>query len=80
MTLAAKELEKPRVVAGCPVMNCMANMYCEFGHQVDEKGCTTCACKDDPCEVRITRSGKDKVTLRQYPAIHTDFILHHFTK
>ncbi|KAK2181723.1 hypothetical protein NP493_385g04000 [Ridgeia piscesae] len=46
----SKDLEAPKVVSGCPLRKCMSNKYCEFGYQVDEKGCRTCSCKDDPCE------------------------------
>ena len=51
--VAAKDLEETKMVAGCPLRKCMSNMYCEFGYQVDAKGCRTCSCKDDPCEVGI---------------------------
>ena len=53
LSVAAKDLEAPKVVSGCPLRKCMSNKYCEFGYQVDEKGCRTCSCKDDPCEVGV---------------------------
>ena len=53
LSVAANDLEGEKVVDGCPLRKCMSNKYCEFGYQVDAKGCRTCSCKDDPCEVGV---------------------------
>ena len=34
----------------CPMPECMT--ACEFGYRNNERGCMTCECNTEPCEVR----------------------------
>ncbi|CAF2396867.1 unnamed protein product [Rotaria sp. Silwood2] len=39
----SKSIKKPKCEVICDI-------YCEYGHVLDEKGCPTCTCKPSPCE------------------------------
>jgi len=35
----------------CPELLC--DVHCEYGHVLDENGCPTCTCHNNPCDVSL---------------------------